>query len=73
MQLAFARVKESWEEAYLTNLANHSLDSVLEKVRVSEKVGLFTTEQNSPAVVARSLLDRGIDYFQAYVCENLGS
>ncbi len=25
MQLAFARVKESWEEAYLTNLASHSL------------------------------------------------
>src|SRR5205823_5037821 len=29
MQLAFARVKESWEEAYLTNLASHSLESVL--------------------------------------------
>ena len=28
MQMAFARVKESWEEAYLTNLANHSLEHV---------------------------------------------
>src|SRR5207237_8195172 len=28
MQLAFARVKESWEEAFLTNLANHPLESV---------------------------------------------
>jgi precorrin-6Y C5,15-methyltransferase (decarboxylating) len=73
MQLAFARVKESWEEAYLTNLANHPLESVLEKVRVAEKVGLFTTEQHSPAAVARALLDRRIDYYQAYVCENLGS
>jgi precorrin-6B C5,15-methyltransferase / cobalt-precorrin-6B C5,C15-methyltransferase len=26
MQLAFARVKESWDDAYLTNPANHSLD-----------------------------------------------
>src|SRR5262245_53020464 len=25
MQLAFARIKETWEEAYLTNLATHSL------------------------------------------------
>jgi precorrin-6Y C5,15-methyltransferase (decarboxylating) len=73
MQLAFARVKESWEEAFLTNLANHSLESVLEKVRVAEKVGLFTTEQHSPAVIARALLDRRIDYYNAYVCENLGS
>jgi precorrin-6Y C5,15-methyltransferase (decarboxylating) len=73
MQLAFARVKESWEEAYLTNLANHSLESVLEKIRVAEKVGLFTTEVASPAKICRALLDHRIDYFTAYVCENLGS
>jgi precorrin-6Y C5,15-methyltransferase (decarboxylating) len=73
MQLAFARVKESWEEAYLTNLASHSLDSVAEKIRIMDKIGLFTTEASPPAEVARALLDRGIDYFSAYVCENLGS
>lgn len=72
MQLAFARVKESWEEAFLTNLANHSLDAVVEKVRIVEKVGLFTTEETPPGSVARELLDRGIDYFSVYVCENLG-
>jgi precorrin-6Y C5,15-methyltransferase (decarboxylating) len=73
MQLAFARVKESWEEAYLTNLANHAIDAVAEKIRVAEKVGLFTSEACPPAAVARALLDRRIDYFSAYVCENLGS
>ena len=73
MQLAFARVKESWEEAFLTNVANHSLDSVAEKVRIADKVGLFTSEDCQPGDVARGLLDRGIDYFTAYVCENLGS
>ncbi|HWC88979.1 MAG TPA: precorrin-6y C5,15-methyltransferase (decarboxylating) subunit CbiE, partial [Pirellulales bacterium] len=73
MQLAFARVKESWEDAYLTNLANHPLDQVVEKIRTAEKVGLFTTEETSPAAVARELLARKIDYFSAYVCENLGS
>jgi precorrin-6Y C5,15-methyltransferase (decarboxylating) len=73
MQLAFARVKESWEEAYLTNLANHSLDHVVEKIRTAEKVGLFTTESQPPSAVAKALLARRIDYFNAYVCENLGS
>ena len=63
MQLAFARVKESWEEAYLTNLAHRSLEQVLEQIRVAEKVGLFTTEECPPAKVARGLLDRKIDYF----------
>ena len=28
MQLAFARVKESWEDAFLTNLSTHDLPSV---------------------------------------------
>ena len=73
MQLAFARVMESWDEAYLTNLANHSLDSVIEKIRVAEKVGLFTTNAVGPPEVAGALVAKGIDYFDAYVCENLGA
>ena len=73
MQLAFARVKESWEEAYLTNLANYPLDHVLEKIRTSTKAGVFTTDGCPPAALAKALLDRKIDYFSAYVCENLGS
>lgn len=73
MQLAFARVKESWEEAYLTNLANRTLDQVLEKIRTATKVGLFTSDEAPPRTIAKALLDRRIDYFSAYVCENLGS
>jgi precorrin-6Y C5,15-methyltransferase (decarboxylating) len=72
MQLAFARVKESWEEAYLTNLATHLLEEVLDRIRVAEVVGLFPSERESPPVIARGLLARGLDYFRAYVCENLG-
>ncbi len=73
MQLAFARVKESWDEAYLTNLANQQLERVIERTRTAEKVGMFTTEEVPPRAVARALLDRQIDYFQAFICENLGS
>ena len=73
MQLAFARVMESWEDAYLTDLAKHPLDAVLEKIRTAQKVGLFTTDHTGPPEVARALLDRRIDYFTAYVCENLGA
>jgi precorrin-6Y C5,15-methyltransferase (decarboxylating) len=72
MQLAFARIKETWEEAYLTDLAARPLAEVLDKVRTAETVGLFTTAEATPARVARELLARGIDYFAAWVCENLG-
>ena len=73
MQLAFARVKESWDDAYLVNLAAHPLDRVVEKARLAEKVGLFTSDEQTPRQVARALLGKQIDYFTAYVCENLGS
>lgn len=73
MQLAFARVKESWDDAYLTSLATQPLERVVEKTRTAAKVGLFTSEQSPPNAVAKALLERKIDYFTAYVCENLGS
>jgi precorrin-6Y C5,15-methyltransferase (decarboxylating) len=73
MQEAFARVKETWEEAFLTNLATHPLETVLDRIRVAETVGLFTSETEGPAEVARVLLARGLDYFRAFVCENLGT
>ena len=73
MQLAFARVKESWEEAFLANLSGQSIERVIDRVRSSETAGLFTSDQWPAPAVARALLDEGIDYFQAYVCENLGS
>ena len=73
MQMAFARVKESWEEAYLANLASVSLERVIEKIRTSQKAGLFTSDTISPADLAQELINHRIDYFTGYVCENLGS
>src|SRR5262249_2064737 len=73
MQLAFARIKESWEEAYLTNLATHSLESVLDRIRTADTVGIFTSDEEDPPNIARQLLARGLDYFRAFVCENLGA
>lgn len=73
MQLAFARVKESWEDAYLTNLANKNIDEVVDRVRTADKVGIFTSEECSPSHFARELLNSEVNYFRGYVCENLGS
>jgi precorrin-6Y C5,15-methyltransferase (decarboxylating) len=73
MQLAFARIKESWEEAYLTNLQTHPLATILDRIRTAEVVGLFTTEEEGPNEIARVLLERGLDYFRVFVCENLGA
>src|SRR5438128_4701817 len=53
MQLAFARIKETWEEAYLTDLGTRSLDDVLDRIRIAETVGLFTSETYHPAPILR--------------------
>ena len=73
MQLAFARVKENWDEAYLTDLGNQTIDHVVQKIRSAERVGIFTNSENTPQALAAALLAARIDYFTAYVCENLGS
>ena len=73
MQLAFARVKENWDDAYLTDLGNQSIDHVVEKIRCAERVGVFTTSDNTPQLLASALLAARVDYFTTYVCENLGS
>jgi precorrin-6Y C5,15-methyltransferase (decarboxylating) len=72
MQLAFARVKESWEDAYLTSLDGRPIETVIDRIRVADKVGLFSGDECPPYRLARALLDQGIDYFRAYVCEHLG-
>ncbi len=73
MQMAFARVKENWEDAYLANLADHPLEEVISRIRSADKVGLFTTEEFPPNRLAEQLLACGLDYFSAYVCEHLGA
>ncbi|MBT5598349.1 MAG: precorrin-6y C5,15-methyltransferase (decarboxylating) subunit CbiE, partial [Planctomycetaceae bacterium] len=73
MQLAFARVKENWDEAYLTDLGNQTIEHVVQKIRSTERVGVFTNSENTPAALATALLAARVDYFTVYVCENLGS
>jgi len=73
MQLAFARIKESWDDAYLANLATQDIERVIERIRVADKVGLFTSEAIDPSRLAEILLASRVDFFRAYVCENLGS
>lgn len=73
MQMAFARVKESWEDAFLANLSAVSFEDIFNQIRTAETVGLFTSEETPPNVVAQRLLEAGVDYFTAYVCENIGA
>lgn len=74
MQIAFAKVKESWEDAALVSLHAKPMENLLNVLKSSDpkKIGLFTDETNSPDQIAKTLIESEFNGFKAYVCENLG-
>ncbi|MDP2661568.1 MAG: precorrin-6y C5,15-methyltransferase (decarboxylating) subunit CbiE [Dehalococcoidia bacterium] len=72
MQMAFARIKESWDDATLASVHGRSMGETIDLIRVSRKIGIFTDERNSPNAIARELIARGVTGYRAFVCENLG-
>ena len=72
MQLAFARIKESWDDAVLVSVHSRPVEDIVETVRFSRKIGIFTGDRNTPGEIARVLQERGIDNCPVYVCQDLG-
>lgn len=72
MQLAFARIKECWDDATIVSVHGRPIEEIIESVRASRKVGIFTDHEHTPAAIARCLLANGIDGYRAFVCQNLG-
>jgi precorrin-6Y C5,15-methyltransferase (decarboxylating) len=72
MQLAFARIRESWEDAVFVSVHSRPIEDIIETVRLNHKVGIFTDDEHTPAAIARVLLEHGVDGYRAYVCQNLG-
>jgi len=73
LQLAFARIKESWGDAVLASVHSRPIDEVVGLVRRSRKVCLLTDDHNTPSMVAAALKKAGVDNRRAYVCQDMGS
>jgi precorrin-6Y C5,15-methyltransferase (decarboxylating) len=73
MQLAFARAGLSWQEAVLSSVHGRPLRPVLLPLLGQPLLGLFTDAQNSPAAVAAFFLERGLQEYEGFVGEDLGS
>jgi precorrin-6Y C5,15-methyltransferase (decarboxylating) len=72
MQIAFARIKESWDDAALVSVHSRPIEDIVEIVHCNNKIGILTDAEHTPAKIARVLLKHRIDDYQAYVCQNLG-
>jgi precorrin-6Y C5,15-methyltransferase (decarboxylating) len=73
MQLAFARAGLAWQDARLASVHGRPLDSTLLPLLGEPKIGLFTQDGSSPSAIARFLVDRGLDDYDAWVGERLGT
>lgn len=75
VQEAFARVKESWAGAKVVSAHGRGADlsKLCAEARAHGKLAVFTDGNNTPARVARELIDAGLGGFTAHVCESLGT
>ncbi len=73
IQLAFARMGESWQDAYFASVHGRSMKGLAQRIDGREKVALLTDAENNPAQIARYLLSFGITEYRAFVGENLAS
>ena len=70
MQYMFAKIGQTWEDAYLSSVHGRDLD-IVKIVKEYPKVGLLTDQKWSPQNIARELLRAGITNRKMYVGENL--
>ena len=73
MQLAFARIRESWDDAVLVSAHGRGVDPVIKTARFADKIGIFTDRENTPSAIAGALITNGISGFRAYVCQDIGT
>lgn len=72
MQSAFALIKESWEDAAFASVHARPIAEIIDVVRSSHKIGIFTDNEHTPAVIVRTLMAHGVAGYRAYVCHSLG-
>lgn len=69
--LAFAKMKESWQDAYLISLHGRSNQGFAQRIDGRKKVAILTDETNTPNAIACYLKAYGMTEYDAFVAENL--
>lgn len=72
VQLAFARLGDSWQDAELISLHGRPIQGLAQRIDGRHKIALLTDEHNTPAVIAAYLREFGMTEYEAFVCERLG-
>lgn len=73
IQLAFARMGESWHDAYITSVHGRQVKGLAQRIDGKAKVALLTDQDNHPGRIASYLKSFGMTEYRAFIAENLGS
>ena len=71
LQLAFARIGESWHDTFLLSLHGRTRRGLTDAVLMNKKVFIFTDKKNNPVSIAAYLFQRGIKRRKVFLFENL--
>lgn len=72
LQLAFAKMGESWQDALLESVHGRPIKGLAQKISGRQKIALLTDQENTPSAVARYLMEFGFTEYDAFIAENLG-
>lgn len=72
MQTAFSKIKEPWDDAAFMTLEANSIASLINKLRYTNKIFVFTCSENSPDKIASELAKQGMSDISIHVFENAG-
>ncbi len=72
VQAAAARLKVAWQDAWVVSLHGRSSREFSRALGEAGKIFVYTDPENTPAVIARELLARGLAGARMAVVENLG-
>jgi precorrin-6Y C5,15-methyltransferase (decarboxylating) len=75
VQLAFARIKEPWDDACTVSLHGRPLERLMPALQSgAARIAVLTDAVSQPSAIASFLLDAGFgDAYHFWVCENLGA
>ena len=72
LQAAFAKIGLSWNEAVFRSAHAHPLSDILGWAKRVPKLGILTDSVNTPAEIAKHLIQAGVPDCRAVVAENMG-
>ena len=74
-QAAFAKIKESWDDALLLSAHGHPLPRLASLLKTNRKIGILTDEKNTPGAIAQQVIEKdpSLKATTAFIVEQLGT